>query len=89
MGAIILSNYVARSGTACQLDAAVAVAVSGGLDMREQLNFQRSKRLWQPMLAKGLRDDFIVTKFDVRFRQRLTVEQHLELMRASSVSVLD
>ena len=87
MGAIILSNYVARSGTACQLDA--AVAVSGGLDMREQLNFQRSKRLWQPMLAKGLRDDFIVTKFDVRFRQRLTVEQHLELMRASSVSVLD
>jgi len=87
MGAIILSNYVARSGTDCHLDA--AVAVSGGLDMREQLNFQRGKRLWQPMLAQGLRDDFIVSKFDVRFRQRLTIEQHLQLMRASSVQAVD
>jgi len=57
--------------------------------MREQLTFRRSMRLWQPMLAQGLRDDFIVTKFDLRFRERLTVEQHLSLMRASSVSAVD
>ena len=58
MGAIVLSNYVARSGKDCHLDA--AMAISGGLDMREQINFYRSQRLWQPMLAKELRDTFIL-----------------------------
>lgn len=87
MGAIILSNYVARSGSKCQLDC--AMAISGGLDMRENLNFIRSMRLWQPMLAQTLKQDFIMQKFDGRFRQRLTQEQHLSLMRASSVSEVD
>jgi len=87
MGAIIISNYVARSGENCHLDA--AVAVSGGLDMREQLNFQRSMRLWQPMLAQSLVEDFVKKKFDGRMRQRLTKEQHLFLMRASSVTEVD
>merc|ERR1712176_636552 len=49
MGAIILSNYVARSSKHCALDA--AIAVSGGLDMRQNINFKRSMRLWQPMLT--------------------------------------
>jgi predicted alpha/beta-fold hydrolase len=87
MGAIILSNYVARSGSKCHLDS--AMAVSGGLDMRANLNFSRSMRLWQPMLAQSLKEDFIINKFDGRFRQRLTKEQHLGLMRASSVSEID
>jgi predicted alpha/beta-fold hydrolase len=87
MGAIIISNYVARSGSDCHLDA--AVAISGGLDMRENLNFRRSMRLWQPMLAQTLLEDFVKAKFDGRFRQRLTKEQHLYLMRASSVSEVD
>jgi len=87
MGAIILSNYVARSGLKCHLDS--AMAVSGGLDMRENLNFVRSMRLWQPMLAQSLKEDFIMDKFDGRFRQRLTKEQHLALMRATSVSEID
>jgi predicted alpha/beta-fold hydrolase len=87
MGAIILSNYVARSGRQCHLDC--AMAISGGLDMRENLNFRRSMRLWQPMLAQTLKEDFIMKKFDGRFRQRLTQEQHLALMRASSVSEVD
>ena len=60
MGAIILSNYVARSGKHCSLDA--AISVSGGLDMRHQLNFRRSMRLWQPMLTFGLRDDILTGK---------------------------
>ena len=60
MGAIILSNYVARSGKHCSLDA--AISVSGGLDMRHQLNFRRSMRLWQPMLTFGLRDDILIGK---------------------------
>mmetsp|Transcript_14949 Transcript_14949/g.28134 ORF Transcript_14949/g.28134 Transcript_14949/m.28134 type:complete len:648 (-) Transcript_14949:28-1971(-) len=87
MGAIILSNYIARSGKQCHLDC--AMAISGGLDMRENLNFLRSMRLWQPMLAQTLKEDFIMKKFDGRFRQRLTKEQHLSLMRASSVSEVD
>ena len=87
MGAIVLSNYVARSGANCHLDA--AMAVSGGLDMREMLNFKRGKRLWQPMLAQTLRDDFIVTKFDHLFRRRLSAEEHLKLMRSTSVSEID
>ncbi len=78
---------MARSGSNCQLDA--AVAVSGGLDMRENLSFQRSKRLWQPMLAQTLVEDFIKKKFDGRVRQRLTKEQHLFLMRATSVTEVD
>ena len=52
MGAIVISNYVARSGKHCQIDA--AIAISGGLDMRENLRFKRSIRLWQPMLAQGI-----------------------------------
>lgn len=60
MGGIVLSNYVARSGKHCSLDA--AISVSGGLDMRHQLNFRRSMRLWQPMLTFGLRDDILTGK---------------------------
>jgi predicted alpha/beta-fold hydrolase len=85
MGAIILSNYVAKSGLDCRLDA--AMAVSGGLDLRENLSNKRSTRLWQPLLAKGLRDDFVVNKFSHLFQQRLTSEQYLHLMRASSITV--
>ena len=87
LGAIVLSNYVTRSGEDCHLDA--AMAISGGLDMREQINFYRSQRLWQPFLAKELRDTFIVGKFDARYRHRLTTESYLELMRSASISDID
>ena len=40
MGAIVLSNHVARSRSNRHLDA--AMALSGGLDMRENLNFKIS-----------------------------------------------
>jgi predicted alpha/beta-fold hydrolase len=85
MGAIVLSNYVARSGSDCALDA--AIALSGGLDMRVQAFFERAQRLWQPMLAKTLRDVFVVGKFGERYRERLTKQQMLEMMRATHISV--
>ena len=85
MGGVVIGNYVARSGTDCALDA--AMAISGGLDMRNQYYYERAKRLWQPMLAKELRDVFVVGKFGERYRQRLTQEQMLELMRATHISV--
>lgn len=87
MGAVVISNYVARSGKDCALDA--AMAISGGLDMRYQINNERAKRLWQPMLAKELRTVFVVGKFGERYRQRLTKEQMLELMRAAHISDID
>lgn len=85
MGAIILSNYVARSGESCALDA--ATAVSGGLDMRQQLNFRRSMRLWQPLLTFGLREDILLGKYARHYKHRLTEEQFLNLLRVTSISV--
>lgn len=87
MGAIVLSNYVARSGENCALDS--AVAISGGLDMRFEADFYRAQRLWQPMLAQTLRDDFVVGKWGERVHARLTKDQMKNLMRAAHVSEID
>lgn len=84
MGAIIISNYVARSGRSCYLD--VAVAVSGALDMKEQINFHRSMRLWQPMLAQGLRDT-IMKGVRPKYEKHLTEDQYFRLMHATHVTV--
>lgn len=87
MGAIILSNYVARMGADCPLDA--AVAISGGLDMRYENHFYRAQRLWQPMLAQELRDTFLTTKWGERVRARLSLEDMKRSMRASHVTEID
>mmetsp|Transcript_12915 Transcript_12915/g.31476 ORF Transcript_12915/g.31476 Transcript_12915/m.31476 type:complete len:748 (+) Transcript_12915:205-2448(+) len=87
MGAIILSNYVARSGEHCALDA--AMAISGGLDMRQQLNFKRSMRLWQPMLTFGLREDMLIGKYARHCKHRLTREKFFSMLRVTSISALD
>ena len=84
MGAIILANYAARYGQDCALDA--AVSVSGGLNMREQLTFYRSMRLWQPMLAQSLRE-VILTGFQARYEKRLSDDDFREFQTASHVSV--
>jgi len=85
MGAIILSNYVARIGTKCPLDA--AMAISGGLDTRFESDFYRAQRLWQPMLAKTLRDTFLVNKWGERMRARLSLNDMKRSMRAAHVTV--
>jgi predicted alpha/beta-fold hydrolase len=85
MGAIVLSNYVARYGPACALDG--AMSISGGLDMRYQEHFYRAQRLWQPMLADTLRSDFLLGKWGHRVKERLTHYQFLRMMRASHVTV--
>lgn len=63
------------------------MAVSGGLDMRQQLNFKRSMRLWQPMLTFGLREDNIIGKYARHYKHRLTDEQFRNLLRVTSISV--
>lgn len=83
MGAIVLSSYVAKSGKNCFFDA--AISISGGLDMRENMNFKRSIRLWQPILAKTQRKRYYVGKFHDRLRSRLSKEEHIKLMRSTSV----
>jgi predicted alpha/beta-fold hydrolase len=87
MGAIILSNMVARTGSECALDA--AVAISGGLDMRAQIDNHRAQRLWQPMLCQELRDAFVLGKWGYRVQSRLTKEQMKQLMRATHVTEID
>jgi predicted alpha/beta-fold hydrolase len=85
MGAIVLNNYVASYGPECALDG--AIGVSGGLDMRYQEDFFRAQRLWQPMLAETLRDDFLLGKWGYRVHARLSKYEWLRMMRASHVTV--
>jgi predicted alpha/beta-fold hydrolase len=85
MGAIILNNYVATSGPDCALDG--AIAISGGLDMRYQEHFYRAQRLWQPMLAETLRNDFLLGKWGLRVKERLSNYEMLRMLRASHVTV--
>ena len=85
MGAIILSNYVARAGKDCPLHG--AITVSGGLDMRPQQFFHRARRLWQPFLTITLREQFVVGKMGERYRTRIPRKEMLKLMRATDVTV--
>ena len=85
MGAIILNNYVASYGSECALNG--AIAVSGGLDLRYQEHFYRARRLWQPMLAEDLRDKFLLGKWGIRVKAKLSKDELLRLMRASDVTV--
>lgn len=87
MGGIILSNYVARTGTECALDA--AVAISGGLDMRVEAQPNRAHRLWQPLVAVELRNTFVVGKWGERVRSRLSKDEMKALMRATNVAGID
>lgn len=87
MGGIILSNYIARSGTDCALDS--GVSISGGLDMRFEENFYRALRLWQPIVAAALRDNFVVGKWGERVRARLSKSDMKKLMRGTHVTDID
>jgi len=87
MGAIILSNYVARSGSDCALH--TAVSISGGLDMRYETNFTRAQRLWQPILTQELREKFVLGKFGEKMRQRLSKQQMKEMLRAYHITEID
>ena len=63
------------------------MSISGGLDLRQQLNFKRSMRLWQPILAFNWRDDILIGKYARHYRDRLTKDRFLGMLRATSLSV--
>jgi predicted alpha/beta-fold hydrolase len=86
MGAIILSNYVARSGPACALDA--AAAISGALDCRMEQNYTRSQRMWQPMIADHLRSHYYA-RFLRRLSSRLSPSEMTGFWRATNVVGID
>jgi predicted alpha/beta-fold hydrolase len=86
MGAITLANYVARSGQDCALDA--AIGFSGALDTREQVSFKRSASLWQPFIAKAMRDT-MVNKYMKQIENKFDRDQYNEMMRAESLVDLD
>eukprot|EP00529_Nitzschia_sp_RCC80_P015451 CAMPEP_0113473284 /NCGR_PEP_ID=MMETSP0014_2-20120614/17966_1 /TAXON_ID=2857 /ORGANISM="Nitzschia sp." /LENGTH=698 /DNA_ID=CAMNT_0000366049 /DNA_START=169 /DNA_END=2265 /DNA_ORIENTATION=- /assembly_acc=CAM_ASM_000159 len=87
MGAIILSNYVASYGNDCPLDG--AITFSGGLDMRYQEDFPRAQRLWQPMLAETLRDDFMLGKWGRRVLTALPLDHFHKMIRATHITEID
>ena len=86
MGGIVLSNYVARSGKDCGLDA--AVAVGAGIDMRFNRYFQRSLWLWQPFLSRTLLDQFFY-RFLPYYKELLTPEEVERTRKATSVTEVD
>ena len=85
MGAIVLNNYVASSGSSCALDA--AFSISGALDCRQQLLDWRSKMLWQPLLADGLKANILFGKHGKKLKERMSNWEYIQLLRASSVVV--
>lgn len=85
MGAITLANYVA-SDTECDLDA--AIAFSGALDTKQQVFFKRSASLWQPFIAKAMRDT-LLSKYSRQIKNRLDGEQLREVMHAKSLVEFD
>jgi predicted alpha/beta-fold hydrolase len=87
MGAIILNNMVAQAGPDCALDA--AVTISGGLDLRYQIDNARAQRLWQPILTEELRNTFVVGKWGERVRHRLTKDEMKKMMRATHITEID
>ena len=84
-GAIVLANYVTSYGRDCALD--VAVSISGALDARMQQHFERSRRVWQPMIASHQKDHFLNAKWGQRLLQRLGRNDFVHLMRATNVVV--
>jgi predicted alpha/beta-fold hydrolase len=85
VGAIVLGNYVASYGQDCALD--VAVSISGALDARMQQYFERSRRVWQPLIAAHQRDQFLNAKWGQRIMQRLGRKDFVNLMRSTNVVV--
>ena len=85
MGAIILTNYVA-SDSKCDLD--VAIAFSGSLDTKQQRYFHRSASLWQPFIAKAMRDT-LLSRYSRQILRKLDQEQLKELMKAKSLVDFD
>lgn len=77
--------FISSSFTHLALDA--AMSISGGLDVRQQLNFKRSMRLWQPILTFSWREDILIGKNARYYRDRLTKDRFLGMLRATSLSV--
>ncbi|GMI24833.1 hypothetical protein TrCOL_g5590 [Triparma columacea] len=86
MGAIVLSNYIAKAGEGCSLDA--GISVGGGLDMTRNEGYVRSKVLWQPFLATTLVAQFF-HRFMPFYEGRLTEEQQRGAEYATSVTDFD
>ena len=56
LGGIIVTNAIARQQIDC-VDG--AVSISGCFDTAKNINFAYSRKLWQPLLAFGLKENFV------------------------------
>jgi len=87
MGAIVLNLYVASSGEDCALDA--AFSISGALECRHEAMFNRTKFMWQPMIAEDIRSSQHLLKWGERMKSRLSKEDMIAMMRVTNVVELD
>lgn len=85
MGAITLANYVSQVNPP---DLDVAIAFSGALDTKEQVHFVRSAHLWQPFIAKAMRDTMF-GRYSRQIRNKLGEEQVKEVMKSKSLVDFD
>ena len=85
VGAITLANYVAQSDSA---DLDLAIAFSGALDTKQQEYYQRSASLWQPFIAKAMRDT-LFSRYSRQLVNKLDQEQIREVMKVKSLVELD
>jgi predicted alpha/beta-fold hydrolase len=86
MGSIVLNNYVATYGADCPLDA--AFSISGALDCRYEADFERPKRVWQPMIAEFMRLRHL-SKWGERMKKRLRKEDFLGMLQSTTVIDID
>ena len=92
MGAIVLANYCARSGSSVNLD--YAIGIGGGLDMRWNLLFARSRWLWQPLLSRTLIDSLISRYVpnhlkDAVDKGQITAQNLARTLAATDVTTID
>jgi alpha-beta hydrolase superfamily lysophospholipase len=68
MGGILCANAIGR-GLLKKDDVDGAIAISPCFDTIKNINFWWSRRLWQPLLASGLKDAFASKKnhLEIRF----------------------
>jgi predicted alpha/beta-fold hydrolase len=57
--------------------------------MRNQEDFPRAQRLWQPMLAETLREDFLLGKWGRRVLTAIPREHFYKMIRATHVTEID
>jgi predicted alpha/beta-fold hydrolase len=89
MGGILCANAIGR-GLLKKEDVDGAIAISPCFDTVKNINFWWSRRLWQPLLAQGLKDAFASKKTDLKKLQiKLGPGKNVKEVLANIIDVFD